>query len=174
MVSEAEKTLIHAVALAAAVDADGPLCGVLLLGEAGAGKSSLALGFIETCPWRRSALIADDAVLLAAKSGGLVARAPQTITGLIEIRGFGPASVRTAPPTRLWAAFRLCDDGERTPEPEVYAPIPGGPALAAYPFRYHGEAAIAPHRLRRIIRSIVGGQNWRCRHDSRSHLGMAE
>jgi serine kinase of HPr protein (carbohydrate metabolism regulator) len=42
-----------------------------------------------------AALVADDRTLVEGVAGRLVARAPATIVGLVELRGFGPAP---APP----------------------------------------------------------------------------
>ncbi len=146
--------LIHATALALAVDADGPLAGVLLLGPSGAGKSALALAAIEDCPWRRTALVADDAVEIQAKGGRATASARAPVKGLIEVRGFGPAPVRAAPSAALVAAFDLAAPAERLPEPGAY-PLGEGLSLPLYPFK-PGEAG--PARLRVAVRSILGGQ----------------
>lgn len=148
--------LVHGAAVAVAVDADGPLAGALLLGPSGYGKSRLALALIETCPWRRTALIADDAVLISAQAGGVVARAPETIAGLIEIRGFGPAAVRRVAAARLLAGFDLAAPASRFPDPEM-RPFGEGVALSVWPFR-PGEGSA--FRLRAALRSILGGQTW--------------
>lgn len=58
---------------------------VLITGKSGSGKSTLALGLMAYgCD-----LVADDRALLLAENGQLFARAPETITGLIEARGIG-------------------------------------------------------------------------------------
>lgn len=59
--------------------------GVLLGGPSGAGKSDLALRLID----RGAVLVADDYVELAAGAGRLVARAPERLRGLLEVRGLG-------------------------------------------------------------------------------------
>lgn len=146
--------LIHATALALAVDPDGPLAGALLLGASGAGKSRLALAAIETCPWRRTALIADDAVSAWGEEGAVHARAPARIAGLIEVRGFGPAPVRSVDRARLVAAFDLSAASVRLPEPAEHK-LGEGLALPLFPF-VPGEDGSA--RLRVAVRSILGGQ----------------
>jgi len=149
-----EGALTHGVAVAVAVDPDGPLAGALLLGPSASGKSALALRLIEECPWRRTALVADDAVLLKGEGGRIIARAPERIAGLIEVRGFGPARVRRLEAAPMLAAFDLSAPESRLPEPAMreYAP---GIALALWPFRA-GEGG--PARLRAALRSILGGQ----------------
>lgn len=64
---------------------------VLIMGRAGAGKSSLALTLMALgCE-----LVADDRTQIAVKEGHLIATCPPAISGLIEARGFGllPARV---------------------------------------------------------------------------------
>ncbi len=59
--------------------------GALLRGPSGAGKSDLALRLLD----EGARLVADDRTDLAIQGGRLVARAPATIAGLIEVRGQG-------------------------------------------------------------------------------------
>jgi len=66
----------------------------LLRGAPGSGKSDLALRFISAFgrdpqPKSSAMLISDDQVLLSKKGQALVARAPDTIAGQIEVRGIG-------------------------------------------------------------------------------------
>ena len=102
---------LHAVAIALAVDFDGPLFGVLLLGPAGAGKSSLAISAINSCPFSRTALVADDAVIV---ENGL-ACAPHRLEGAIEVRGFGPARIRSKSAILLRLALDLSHNTPRLP-----------------------------------------------------------
>ncbi len=67
----------------------GPVA-VLLRGPSGAGKSDLALRLID----RGAHLVADDQTELRLADGGLLARAPQTIQGKMEVRGLGIAELR--------------------------------------------------------------------------------
>lgn len=145
---------LYATAIALAVDADGPLAGVLLLGPSGAGKSALALAAIEACPFRRTALIADDQVAIAP---GGAASAPETLKGLIEVRGFGPARVRSVASAWLVAAFDLGLDASRVPLLETRRFAPGAD-LPVIPFRRAGAEAAAAHRLRVIVRQVLCGQ----------------
>jgi HPr kinase/phosphorylase len=61
--------------------------GVLVVGAPGSGKSSLLLALIED-PRQDALLVADDRVVLAAGQN-LVARPPEALAGLIEVRGIG-------------------------------------------------------------------------------------
>lgn len=59
--------------------------GVLIRGAPGAGKSDLALRLIDG----GARLVADDYTDLAVVAGRLVARAPASIAGRLEVRGLG-------------------------------------------------------------------------------------
>lgn len=150
----AAEILIHGVAIAVAVDPDGPLAGVLLIAPSGCGKSALALAMIEACPWRRSALVADDAVILSNETGAVLARPPAPIAGLIEIRGFGPVRVRAVARVRIVAGFDLAAPSARLPDPERRA-LSDQITLPLWPFQPGEGGAI---RLRAALRSILGGQ----------------
>ena len=70
--------------------------GVLLLGPSGSGKSSLALQLMDAsslCLTTREAihcqLVSDDQVQLHCEADDLFASAPETITGMLEVRGLG-------------------------------------------------------------------------------------
>jgi serine kinase of HPr protein (carbohydrate metabolism regulator) len=82
MTDAPEAPTIHASAVAIGTT------GVLIRGESGTGKSSLALGLI-MADRRRHRLVADDRVVLTVKDGGLLASAPEEIAGLLEVRGQG-------------------------------------------------------------------------------------
>jgi serine kinase of HPr protein (carbohydrate metabolism regulator) len=58
---------------------------VLIGGRSGRGKSDLALRLID----RGAALVSDDYTLVRRVSGRLLAGAPQTIEGKMEVRGVG-------------------------------------------------------------------------------------
>ncbi len=58
---------------------------MLITGASGAGKSSLALALMGF----GAALVSDDRTQLIGDAGGVWASAPQTISGMIEARGFG-------------------------------------------------------------------------------------
>lgn len=97
--------------------------GIVIAGEPGSGKTQLALALI--CHARThglfARLVADDQVFLSAHHGRLVCIAPETIVGLIEVRGVGPqptAGEKKAPADLL---VRLVERSaaERFPEAET-------------------------------------------------------
>lgn len=59
--------------------------GVLIMGPSGAGKSGLALQMMGL----GAVLVADDRVRVIRRAGCLVASAPPTLAGVIEVRGLG-------------------------------------------------------------------------------------
>ena len=73
--------------------------GVLVTGPSGAGKSSLAARIIahEREAGRFAALISDDRTELVALSGRLIARAPRSLAGAIELHHLGIADAPAAP-----------------------------------------------------------------------------
>lgn len=82
------RCLVHATAVAAEGRA------ALIMGPSGSGKSNLALQAI-TAPFMdrgrqiQVSLVADDQVNIERIGGRLVATAPATIAGKIEVRGLG-------------------------------------------------------------------------------------
>jgi len=76
---DTETVLLHA----SCVSINGN--GVLILGPAGSGKSSLALNLIAL----GAELVADDRTLVRREQTDLIARCPETISHLIEARGLG-------------------------------------------------------------------------------------
>ncbi len=73
---------------AAGGDLPGPIA-ILLRGPSGAGKSDLALRLID----QGARLVADDQTELRLGDGVLLARAPPTIRGKMEVRGLGIAEL---------------------------------------------------------------------------------
>lgn len=69
--------------------------GLLIQGGSGAGKSTLALSLIRKSglAGRFARLVSDDQVELAARAGRLVAGAPASIAGLVEVYGLSPTIV---------------------------------------------------------------------------------
>jgi len=67
--------------------------GVLITGQAGSGKTTLALELIRRCRTAHipAGLVADDRTIIAERDGALVLRCPAPLVGKIELRGFGIA-----------------------------------------------------------------------------------
>jgi serine kinase of HPr protein (carbohydrate metabolism regulator) len=86
--------------------------GVLIEGPAGAGKSDLALRALD----EGFSLVADDRVLLWACEGRLYGRAPDTLAGLLEIRGLDVVRLAALPFAEVALIVR-CGAPERLPEP---------------------------------------------------------
>lgn len=97
--------------------------GLLILGEAGSGKSALARALIAAADARGwfARLIADDRVLLEARHGRLLARPHPAIAGLVERRWLGLARAPHEPVATLHFAIELasCGDLPRLPEKDA-------------------------------------------------------
>jgi hypothetical protein len=94
----------------------GPIA-VLLRGPSGAGKSDLALRLIE----QGARLVADDQTQLTRADGLLLARAPQTIEGKMEVRGLGIANLAPLSDVPVGLVVDLVDGRsvERLPDGET-------------------------------------------------------
>ncbi|WP_117194640.1 HPr kinase/phosphorylase [Rhizobium terrae] len=133
--------------------------GLLFTGRSGSGKSMLAFACLAAA--RRqgafAALVADDRVIVSRHGGHLVASRPQSIAGLIELRGSGIATMDSVPEAALDLAVQvisLPEDDRLPPEDERFS-IPdlgelpllrlwrGSPdplaVLGAFAANFHGE-----------------------------------
>jgi len=65
--------------------------GVLIVGKSGMGKSDLALRLIENNnnTSQKATLVSDDQVVLTSSNDQLVASPPNSLEGLLEVRGVG-------------------------------------------------------------------------------------
>lgn len=102
-----DRETIHASTVA--IDGQG----VMILGASGAGKSDLALRLID----RGAVLVADDYTELTCDGGALIASAPVTIGGRIEVRGLGIVPMPRAERVPVALAVHLQTSVERMPEP---------------------------------------------------------
>ena len=89
--------------------------GCLVLGEAGSGKSSLLAHALLL----GAKLIADDQVILSSDGANLIARAPDSLAGIIELYGLGIISHPhvASHPVHLVVALEK-GEAERLPEPQ--------------------------------------------------------
>ncbi len=120
--------------------------GVLIEGEPGSGKSSLALALID----RGATLVGDDGVLLERRGERVWALPPPNIAGLLEVRNVGLVSLPATPaPVALALRFdpaapRHIEQAERVTLAGIAVPLvrlwPGSPVLAL-----RAEWALARH-----------------------------
>ncbi len=82
---------------------------VLLIGPSGSGKSDLALRLID----RGAMLVSDDYTICTPQDGRLLATAPATIIGRIEVRGIGIASMPHLQNVPVAIAIALGDTAPR-------------------------------------------------------------
>jgi hypothetical protein len=118
--------------------------GVLLLGDSGVGKSDLALRLID----QGAKLVADDRTELSVVGGKLMARAPRTIAGLLEVRGIGLVTLPHLRQAEIALAVRLGKAGKRLPEPQffLWESAPPVPLLVM-----DGREASAPAKIRLVV-----------------------
>lgn len=104
--------LLHA----SCVSIDG--AGVLLMGLSGSGKSDVALRLIDG----GAALVSDDQVAICATEEGLLARPPERIAGMLELRGVGIITLPFSSAVSLKLAIMLVEreQVERMPEPAFF------------------------------------------------------
>ncbi|MGR6432691.1 HPr kinase/phosphorylase [Rhizobium sp. PAMB 3174] len=133
------ETNIHATAIIAG------RTGLLFVGPSGLGKSSMAFACLAEgrSLGLYTALIADDQVMVRRIGERLVARAPESIAGRMELRGSGIVSVETIDaailrlvimPVDAMACERLPEEGERmTVHDGVSLPLLRIPLQASHP-----------------------------------------
>jgi HPr kinase/phosphorylase len=114
--------------------------GILIRGRSGVGKSDLALRLIA----EGARLIADDQVLVSVVAGRVVARAPEPIRGLIEVRGVGLVPAPTAASARIDLVVDLVASRAvpRLPEAQQSTRIHGVDIPAAMLAPFEASAAI--------------------------------
>jgi serine kinase of HPr protein (carbohydrate metabolism regulator) len=114
---------------------------VLLCGSSGSGKSDLALRLIDG----GARLVADDQVALRAEGGRIVASAPESIAGRLEVRGIGIVSVPHVAAAPVALVIDLVSPGtvERVPDAaqRTYLGI-ALPLVALAPFEASAAAKI--------------------------------
>lgn len=113
---------VHGVAVSLAIDEDGPLFGVLIVGKSGAGKSRLAVAAVHQCPYRRTRLVADDRVNLSVENGSWYAAPPEALKGRIEVRGVGVVACPSLARTALDLVIDLDAPVDRIPDHQTYTP----------------------------------------------------
>jgi HPr kinase/phosphorylase len=126
--------------------------GALLRGPSGCGKSDLALRFLSLA--RRGpaateapALVADDQVELTRDGGSVLATAPESIRGKIEVRGVGIVNVKSIATCQLVLVIDLVapEAVQRMPEPDAKVSLVGVdlPLLRLAPFESSAPIKLA-------------------------------
>ena len=95
---------------ASCVAADGRA--VLIAGPSGSGKSDLALRLLD----RGFTLVSDDRTIVCKEGMRLIASAPETIKGKLEIRGVGIVEMETVSNVPLALVIELTSDITRLPD----------------------------------------------------------
>ena len=120
-----EPPTVHATAVLVGARA------LLIRGPAGSGKSRLALKLIEAGQsgvLRFARLVADDRVRLEACHGRLLARAPNELAGLIEVRGLGIRRMAHEPVAVVGGIVDLAAaDAQRLPDYRAQIEVAGVP-----------------------------------------------
>ena len=120
---------------------------VLIEGRSGAGKSDLALRLID----RGARLVSDDYTLVVRKGQTLVASAPATIAGRIEVRGIGIVVMPHVDAIPVALLVALAANVDRMPPEDSKRRIAGVdvPVVALA-----GHEASAPIKLELALRNL--------------------
>jgi len=128
----------------------------MLLGPSGSGKSDLALRFLKQTPGSLApALVSDDQTCLKARAGRLIASAPATIAGKIEVRGIGILELAYRAEAELTLIVRLASSDEVPRLPPAPLPVESHcgihvPVIQLAPFE-----ASAHIKLRLALQKLV-------------------
>jgi serine kinase of HPr protein (carbohydrate metabolism regulator) len=94
---------------------------ILIMGASGAGKSDLALRLID----RGFRLVSDDQTLVRRDGERVVASAPPSIKGKLEIRGIGIVEMETVSDVPVALIVELTSDIQRLPDDSRERPLLG-------------------------------------------------
>ena len=94
---------------------------VLITGPSGSGKSDLALRLLD----RGFTLVSDDQTVVKKDGGRLLATAPPTIAGKMEVRGLGILDMEQVDNVPLALLVELTSDIQRIPDDSRERPILG-------------------------------------------------
>ena len=99
--------------------------GIFIRGTSGAGKTMLALSLLARAAAanHHARLVADDQIFVASVAGRLVAHAPQSIAGLVEVYGYGPCPINWQKSAVIDLIVTLVspETAERLPDPGLSA-----------------------------------------------------
>jgi serine kinase of HPr protein (carbohydrate metabolism regulator) len=113
---------------------------VLITGPSGSGKSDLTLRLLD----RGFALVSDDQTLVRREADRLIASAPSTIAGKLEIRGIGIVDMDHAGDTPVALLVELTSEIQRMPDDSRERPILG---VSVPLISFDAMAASAPSKV---------------------------
>lgn len=138
-------TLSSETVHASTVSIDGRA--VLIAGRPGSGKSDLALRLID----RGAVLVSDDYTILTRSGDGLLASAPETIRGRIEIRGIGLVNFPSQSAVPVALIIALDDPVPRMPEDHQTRTLAG---VALPLFSLEAFEASAAIKVEHMLKSL--------------------
>ncbi|MBA2636339.1 MAG: aldolase [Sphingomonas sp.] len=94
---------------------------VLITGPSGAGKSDLTLRLLD----RGFTLVSDDQTIVRREGDRLIASAPPSIAGRLEIRGIGIVDMETVDDVSVALLVELTSDIQRLPDDKRERPLLG-------------------------------------------------
>ena len=94
---------------------------VLIIGPSGSGKSDLALRMLD----RDFTLVSDDQTIVRRDGDRLIASAPATIAGKLEIRGVGIVEMDTVKDVPVALLVELTSEIQRLPDDRRERPVLG-------------------------------------------------
>jgi serine kinase of HPr protein (carbohydrate metabolism regulator) len=113
---------------------------VLISGPSGSGKSDLTLRLLD----RGFTLVSDDQTIVRRDGDRLIAAAPPTIAGKLEIRGIGIVDMDTVSDVPVALLVELTSDIQRLPDDSRERPILG---IALPLISIDAMAASAPSKV---------------------------
>jgi serine kinase of HPr protein (carbohydrate metabolism regulator) len=120
---------------------------VLITGPSGSGKSDLTLRLLD----RGFTLVSDDQTLVRKDGNRLLASAPPTIAGKLEIRGIGIVDMERVEDVPVALLVELTSDIRRLPDDSRERPILGIPlpliTIDAMPASAPSKVALALDRM---------------------------
>ena len=130
--------------------------GLLLRGPSGAGKSVLALSLLDrwTMLGQPACLVSDDRVDLQRSGNRLDMQAPDSLAGLIELRGRGIVERPHKSPVTLHLVIDLVPDLVRMLEEEAFTTQIAGIALPRAPVPAAGVVSLG-HQLLLVVEAIA-------------------